>query len=55
MIALLTLIAFYALVLLLGKCTQKSTILGYIFVAILTILQVMLVFAYLYNMEIPEA
>lgn len=55
MVALLILITCYWVVLLLGKCTEKTTLLGYILIAVVTIIQVLLVYAYLYNMEVPEA
>ncbi len=51
---LFILIAFYMLILLIGKSVQKINYLGYVFVGIITAIEVGLVMYLLFVMETPN-
>lgn len=53
MTALAVLIICYSLVVLIGKYTRKESYLGYIFVAIFTVVQVAFMLFYMFTMEVP--
>lgn len=53
MTALAVLIVCYSLVVLVGKYSRKQNYLGYIFVAIFTVVQVAFMLFYLFSMEVP--
>lgn len=54
MIILASLIAIYLLVLFIGKYVRKVNYLGYLFIGILTVIQVAMVLYFLFNMEVPQ-
>lgn len=52
--ALAVLILCYLLVVMAGKVVDRPNFLGYLFVAVLTIIQVAFMLYYLFTMEVPE-
>lgn len=54
MTILLTIIVFYILVLLIGKLVRKINYLGYLFIGILTAIEVGVIMYLLFIMETPD-
>lgn len=53
MTALAVLIICYVFIVMVGKYVRKKNYLSYIFVAVLTVVQVAFMLFYLYTMEVP--